>query len=633
MGGDFHRPCRGEDIPGVSSLHGEVPVSLDSPDSRTPVNNHMRHLSHLPICLTRRRGYPPLTDEPKRRRTWTALKDEVLRRMYTEGVPADRIAAELDTTPAYVRVRAFRLGVKRGPRSQPLGIPRPPERDDIATRLRILLGETVRPPSERRVFADEELLAFAGLGPDPMALEALAARARPWILERIGSGSDLNSTADDDGGAWARVLGLDLFSRGVLLLELMDHQLAMAYTCLASKRAVCLAGRQSGKDVTQAALALWEAVTVPNARIVLVSGAQRQSDLLMEKTLSLVARDVKLFDSVRRSSREVLELTNGSFVKALPATGLIRGETASRVFLNEARDVLNEEETYSAVEPMLLTTGGSLAIFTTPLGKTGRVWEAFNSPLYLRTQIPSTASRYTAPEHLERQRLEMSAPLFACEYEAAFRDVQSSYFSAESIARCARNYDAAMVREEGFTYALGIDWARTRDTSAMVVMSRDAEDFLRLAYLRGFVGVPMPDQVAFVQHLHATFAFHRIVSEYAGLGIGPTDQLVKELGHVVESFRPTAETKALGYDHLKLRLETGTIEIPMDPKLLAELRTLEFKVSPAGNVAIHHPGGGSDDFADATMLASWPFRRRPPSSLRVSIRYRPFMTDLLRRPT
>src|SRR5207244_71029 len=239
---------------------------------------------------------------------------------------------------------------------------------------------------------------------------------------------------------------------------------------------------------------------------------------LMEKALGLVARDAKLFDSVRHSSREALEFTNGSFVKALPATGLIRGETASRVFLNEARDVLNEEETYSAIEPMLLTTAGSLAIFTTPLGKSGRVWEAFNSPLFLRTQIPSTASKYSPPEHLERQRLEMSAPRFACEYEAAFLDVQSSFFSAESIARCAREYDVAMVREDDRTYALGVDWARTRDTSAMVVVSRDEEDHLRVVYLRGFLGLPMPDQVAFVLHLHATFAFRRIVSEYAGRG-------------------------------------------------------------------------------------------------------------------
>ena len=554
-----------------------------------------------------------------RPRTWSAEDDALLKDLYLEGKSTAYLADRFGTSRSNVEQRVYRLGVRR-PSNGPGPSPRRKVPDDIATRLRILLGEDVRPPSTRAAFTDEELLAFAGRGADPAALEILHVRAGPWILRPASEG---HSPANDAGDAWVRVLGLDLFARHVLSLELMDHQVAMAYACLASKRAVCLAGRQSGKDVTQAALAVWEAVTLPSARVVIVSGAQRQSDLLMEKALGLVARDAKLFDSVRHSSREALELTNGSFVKALPATGLIRGETASRVFLNEARDVLNEEETYSAIEPMLLTTAGSLAIFTTPFGKAGRVWEAFNSPLFLRTQIPSTASRYATPEHLERQRLEMSASRFACEYEAAFLDVQSSFFSAESIARCAREYDVAMVREEGRTHALGVDWARTRDTSAMVVVSRDEEDYLRVAYLRGFLGIPMPDQVAYVRHLHATFAFRRIVSEYAGLGIGPTDQLVKELGHLVDAFRPTAESKALGYDHLKSRMETATIEIPMDPKLLAELRTLEFRVTPAGSMTIHHPGGGSDDYADATMLACWPFGRKPggrPGAARISLR-------------
>ena len=536
---------------------------------------------------------------------WTLEERKLITDHYLAGRSPEWIADEMESTKGAIKMALSRWGVRRGPAPglERAGRPRrPEERDDLATRLRILLGLEARPPSERRLFSDPELLAFAGRGlsADP---EGLRDRVASFLV---------SPPADWDGTAWSRLRGLDAFARDVLGLELMDHQLAMAYACLASKRAICLAGRQCGKDVTQAALALWESVTATGARIVVVSGAQRQSDALTEKVLGFVARDDKLFDSVLRSSREALEFTNGSFIKPLPATGVIRGETATRVLVNEARDILDEEETYAAVEPMLLVTAGSLGIFSTPLGKSGRLWEAFSSPLYLKTRIPSRASRYAAPEHLERQRLEMSAARFANEYEAEFLDVQSSFFSAESIARCAREYDVAMVREEGLTYALGIDWARTRDTSAMVVVSRDEEDHLRVAYLRGFLGVPMPDQVAFVRHLHATFAFRRIVSEFAGLGVGPTDQLVRELGvHVVDAFTPTSERKALAYDALKQRFETGRLAIPMDPRLLAELRTLEFKLSSGGTLMIHHPGGGSDDFADALAFACWPFRRKP----------------------
>ncbi len=118
----------------------------------------------------------------------------------------------------------------------------------------------------------------------------------------------------------------------------------------------------------------------------------------------------------------------------------------------------------------------------------------------------------------------------------------------------------------------------------------------------------IPDQVAHVRYLDRLFNFQNIVSEYAGLGMGPSDQLRSEAFDVY-FFKPTIEQKALGYDSLKARFERGEITIPRDQKLLTELRTLQFKLTPSGSLTIHHPGGGSDDWVDATMMACWPWRR------------------------
>ncbi len=540
-------------------------------------------------------------------RTWTLEDEEILRQLYLGKQSLERIAERFETTKEAIKQKAYRMGLKR-PRSKE------GPKDDMATRLRVLLGEKLRPTIQRHFFSDEELLRFAGKGLelDPKDCNLLAERIEGFVLsslKRENPTHPTHLTHPPLSQAWSHLHGLDLFCKEVIGLNLMDHQIAMAYCCLASKRALCLAGRQSGKDYTQAALALWEAVVQPNSRIVMVSGAQRQSDALMEKALGFAARNEKLYDSILKSSLETCRLTNGSFIKALPATGLIRGETATRVLVNEARDILNDEETFSAVEPMLLVTDGSLAIFSTPLGKTGRLWEAFNNPLYLKTRIPSRVSKFATKKHLERQKLEMSSARYANEYEAEFLDVESSFFSPESIQRSAREYDLTMQPESSLSYALGVDWARTRDTSVMLVVGKDQEDLLRVQFIKAFLNVPMPDQVAFVRHLHNVFRFRKIVSEYAGLGIGPTDQLLKDLGRTVESFKPTVERKALAYDNLKSRLEQGTLTIPMHPKLLTELRTLEFRVTPSGNMTIHHPGGGSDDYADALMLACWTFRR------------------------
>ncbi len=127
-------------------------------------------------------------------------------------------------------------------------------------------------------------------------------------------------------------------------------------------------------------------------------------------------------------------------------------------------------------------------------------------------------------------------------------------------------------------------------------------------------------------HLHNGFWFGRVVSEYAGLGIGPTDQLVRDLGsRQIGAFMPSVERKALGYDALKARLERGTVVLARHPKLLSELRSLAFRLTPAGAMSIHHPGGGSDDLVKALMLASWVFRPRGTrkSRVRVNLRARP----------
>ncbi|MEE9174101.1 MAG: hypothetical protein V3U30_03900 [Thermoplasmata archaeon] len=86
-----------------------------------------------------------------------------------------------------------------------------------------------------------------------------------------------------------------------------------------------------------------------------------------------------------------------------------------------------------------------------------------------------------------------------------------------------------------------------------------------------------------------------------------------------EAIQPSVERKALGYDALKTRLERGAVVLPRHPKLLEELRSLAFRLTPSGAVTIHHPGGGSNDLADALMLASWAFRTRGTRKSRVRV--------------
>src|SRR3990170_2421432 len=124
------------------------------------------------------------------RRTWTKEDDDTLRKLYEDPERAiPEIAATMGISPAYVRVRASRIGAGRpaSPTRQgkPPRRPREPE-SDIARRRAVLLGLEPRPVASRRVIPDEDLLRYGGEGIAPEGVEA----ALPWdtiasCIERV----------------------------------------------------------------------------------------------------------------------------------------------------------------------------------------------------------------------------------------------------------------------------------------------------------------------------------------------------------------------------------------------------------------------------------------------------------------
>lgn len=440
--------------------------------------------------------------------------------------------------------------------------------EDIATRIRILLGEEVRHDRPSHYFSDAQL--------------------ESWLSGIEG---------------WNRFLE-ELFAEVP-----QQHQIDMLDMLLTHKRCCFVVGRQGGKDWTIARAVLWRCITTPNFKVILASGAQRQSDLLMEQILTLISRSLELFDSVEKSNREELRFKNNSAIYALPSSGIVRGYSEiSLLVVNETRDV--PDAAFDSLEPALARLDGTLALFSTPLGVSGRLWEAFNSPLYAKLQLPSEVNEYLSKEHLEMQKATMSSLSFETEYLANFMDIASQFFSLESIQNCVRDYDLVTVAEEGKVYNLGIDWGRHRNSSVLTVVSKDQSGFLQVENIKEFQGVEFSIQLSHIKRLNSVYHFSKIVSESAGLGIGPTESL-EEAGFPVQKFKPTAESKLESYDHLKLKMENQELTLPAtlpggSTQHLVQLKTLQLKVTPSGNVTIH---GADDDYCDSLMLAVWGFHQ------------------------
>jgi hypothetical protein len=512
---------------------------------------------------------------------WTSSEKNLLRDLYNEGRSVDYIAHELKKSVSAVEVQAFRIGLSRRPSTKEPGpntsyklSQRHLTAVDLASRIASLLGLAPMIEVEARTFTDDELMQF---------------------------------TRQDD------LIGIISFLRDLLDVQLQDYQLEIVSKLLGAKNLVVVSGRQVGKDFTIASFSLWESIVRPNSKIVIVSAAQRQSDLLNDRILSFIAGNDQLYASVLKAGREELRFKNASAIYFLPATGLIRGYTeVTRCFVNEARDV--PDTVYDAITPMLSRRNGHLSIFSTPLGRVGYLWEVWSSLLFEKVHVASRQNKYLDPAYLQAERDRMSSMSYSCEYEGEFQSSQQNYFDPISIEKAVEDYELSLIYDksrgvkEQLRCSIGIDWGRTKDASVMTVLASAKTGEAAVIFIKSFEGVSFEDQIPCVKYLKDVFNPVRIVSEDAGLSIGVNDALVR-MGIGIVRWLPTNASKITLFDNLRSKFDRREITIPADPpRLRRELLSLEYETLPSGSVRIGHASGGHDDFCVSLALALWPFR-------------------------
>ena len=207
-----------------------------------------------------------------------------------------------------------------------------------------------------------------------------------------------------------------------------------------ASRHLLLCTRQAGKSTTTAALALWTALYEPPALVLLLSPSLRQSGELFKKVLEHYhALDLSApgVVPVRSESALRLELENGSRIIALPGTEeTIRGYSGVRLLVvDEASRV--DDALYYGIRPMLAVSGGRLVCLTTPFGKRGFFFDAWNdeSSDWARTRITAYECPRIAHDFLEEERRAMPANWFAAEYLCEFTETLDQVFSHDLLMK------------------------------------------------------------------------------------------------------------------------------------------------------------------------------------------------------
>lgn len=205
-----------------------------------------------------------------------------------------------------------------------------------------------------------------------------------------------------------------------------------------ARRLLLLCSRQSGKSTTCASLAVHQALYDPGL-VLLIAPAQRQSSELFRKVREVYTA----LDDVPRVTQESamrLELANGSRIIALPGTeGTIRGYSGAKtVIIDEASRVDNA--LFAAVRPMLATTNGRFVALTTPYGKRGWFYEAWEyGEGWERTKVTAHDCPRIDSQWLAEERRLVGDWVYQQEYQCQYVDVDDQFFASELIEAAMSN--------------------------------------------------------------------------------------------------------------------------------------------------------------------------------------------------
>jgi hypothetical protein len=201
------------------------------------------------------------------------------------------------------------------------------------------------------------------------------------------------------------------------------------------KRLLLNCCRQSGKSTIAAVLALHRALYVPRSLVLLVSRSLRQSAELFKKVqdmLSLLPVRPKLEEDNKLS----LQLRNGSRIVSLPGSEeTIRGFSGVSLLIEDEASRVSDA-LFFATRPMLAVSAGRHILMSTPWGRRGHFFEAWENggPSWERVRITAEQCPRIAPEFLAEEERDMPANWFKSEYRCEFTDTIDAVFSSEDIA-------------------------------------------------------------------------------------------------------------------------------------------------------------------------------------------------------
>lgn len=224
-----------------------------------------------------------------------------------------------------------------------------------------------------------------------------------------------------------------LFAREALGLELDQWQEQVLAS--SSKRQLLNVTRQGGKSTTAAVKALHTAAFQPGSLVLMVSPSLRQSNELYRKWRDLAGTMPQPI-AMEEDTKTSATLSNGSRVVSLPSSeATVRGYSAVDLLIfDEASRV--DDALYGACRPMVAVSDGSIVAMSTPWGKRGWWYEAWeHGSAWEQVKVTAFDCPRISSAFLEEERASLPPLFFESEYLCEFTDTDDSVFRTEDIDR------------------------------------------------------------------------------------------------------------------------------------------------------------------------------------------------------
>ena len=379
---------------------------------------------------------------------------------------------------------------------------------------------------------------------------------------------------------------------------------------------VLRSGRQVGKSTVISLKAGEYAIKNPKKTILVIASVERQARLLFDKILNFLYENHKklIKRGKDRPTKHKIVLTNGSVIHCLP-TGLdgygIRGYTIDLLIADEAAFI--PEEVWTAVTPMLAVTRGNIILLSTPCGREGYFYRAFQDDNFSTFHVSSEECPRKDEHFLAQEKKRMTKLQYAQEYLGEFIDELKQFFPTDLIKQCMVLQRKGTVPGD---YYMGVDVAGFGEDESTYEVLKLKDNKLFHVESKVTKKTYLKEVANMILDLEKLYGLRKIYIDDGGMGVGVFEQLLLEESTRRKTVAINNSRRSLDrddkhkarlmkedlYNNLLRLMEREEIQLLDDPEIMLSLKSVQCELMDNGRMKIH---GNYTHIAEGLIRAAW----------------------------